>query len=225
MSKIFLIPLLFSMICILNCTGCAETQLYTYHSVDAPSHIVHPTIIPIWIDSGFSKDQAESIKDAIGELNKVLNGQMVLKLESHIGIGTDKKSYIYPTTFASYEDGQALVDKATTSDSGWVIFAINSDNKILENTPPGTVGFVKGIDEHFIMIVVDRIGTRSLKDIVMHEMGHLLGALHVNAPSLEYPAYGPQAMDCIDKITAAQISVVRRLDFNKMTYCSTPMFL
>jgi urease accessory protein UreE len=201
-------------------------QYWTYHLGTPPSHIAHPTRIPIYLDSSFTPQQMEEIRAAAAEWNMVFQGQIVLQIVSKQALGLDKKMHSYPDTFQGWEAGQTLLKKCEKGGNGWVVFNLPSTSKHLESfgVNDRVLAFVAGVDEHFIVIVSDRMATRSWKDITMHEMAHLLGARHVNAPSLENPTYSYNQYDCIDKITVAQVAEVQHLDFNTLSYCVTPHF-
>jgi hypothetical protein len=87
----------------------------------------------------------------------------------------------------------------------------------------GVLAFVTRHEGHVLVVVGDRLGGRDLKTIIMHEVGHLLGAAHVNMKgSLMYPAYGWNQVSCIDKVTVAQVAGYLELDMKQMNYCMTP---
>lgn len=218
MNNIGRLSLLCLLLCLLNC---ASTQYWSYHQGTPPDHIVHATHIPVYLDSGFTQPQMEEIKAAVQEWNGVFNGQVVMTVVTHRELGVDKQMHTYPTTFTGWEAGQALVKNAEKSDLGIVFFALHVGDKNLEGDD-GTLAYVNGIDTHGVFCVVDRLGTRSLKDIMMHELAHIFGALHVNAPSLEAPYYSNRQADCIDKITVLQVATIQHLDFKSLNYCVLP---
>lgn len=204
----------------------AGFQYWTYTDNKPVEHIIHPTVIPVWVDASFTSGQVEEIKAAITEWNYVFNGQMFIYLVEKKALGTDKKMHSYPDSFTSYEGGQQLQKKCEQTGLGWVIYNLPSDNEHLDkDVSSSTLAFVTGIDEHSITVVSDRFGNRSMKDILMHEFAHLLGAVHVNTPCLEYPYYSNKQYSCIDKITVAQVAQVRNLDMDGLNYCITPNFL
>jgi hypothetical protein len=203
---------------------CASNiQYWTYHQGTPPDHISQPVIIPVQLDSHFLPSQVEEIKAALNEWNGVFNGQIVLALATHPQLGVDKKMHTYPTTFNGWKEGQSLMENYEKSNLGWAIFALTSnDPNLSDAVPRGTLAYVEGIDEHGIYVVTDRLGTRNLKVIMMHEMAHLLGAIHVNTDSLEYPYASNSQVDCIDKITVLQVAHIRHLNFDSLNYCQTP---
>ena len=204
--------------------ACGGTTYWTYTSIDRPAHIVHPVLIPVWVDQNFTGAQVEEIKAAIAEWNYVLNGQIVITLKMKRALGSDKKYYEYPDSFATWEDGNRILKECEHTNLGWVIFNLDSKSKHLDDDTEGVLAYVTGVDTHFVNVIGDRLGTRSLKDILMHEFGHLLGARHVNTPSLEFPVYDQHQLGCIDKITVAQVATTHELNLSTLNYCITPYF-
>ena len=214
-----------SMVLIGLMVSCGGSQYWAYTINEAPDHITHATYIPIWVDQGFSASQVEEIKAAIAEWNYVLNGQIILRLVEKKALGIDKKMHTYPDTFPDWEAGQVLQAQAEKTGLGWVIYDLPSTDKHLDKSVGhGVLAFVPGSDAHCVTVITDRFSNRSMKDVIMHEFAHLLGAEHVNAPSLEYPYYGTKQYPCIDKITVAQVAEERGLDMNNLNYCITPHF-
>lgn len=186
-----------------------HSQLWTYTNKPVP-YIANQTVIPIAIDDSFYEERVAEINQAIVEWNHVLNGQIVMK--------------VLPLTFKGLAEGKDLIDGFDKTGLGIAIFAIDSDSKILDGIGESTLAFVKGTDAHAVVVIIDRIGTRNLKVILEHELGHILGAMHVNAMSLEYPAYKGHQAGCIDKITVAQVAEEQGLDLNVLNYCRMPNF-
>lgn len=212
------------MVIILGCGG--TTSYWTYTRVDPPTHVTHPTYIPVWVDSTFTPYQIQDIKAALNEWNYVLNGRMVLTLQTKKALGIDKQMHDYPLVFADWDDGIRLTRVTETTGLGWVVFNLPTTDKKHWNPTiaDSTLAYVTGPDTHQIFVISDRLGTRSLKDIMLHEDAHILGAMHVNAPSLEYPTYDNHEYSCIDKITAAQVAHHQGFDLGQLNYCITPYF-
>jgi hypothetical protein len=206
-----------------SCGGSISYWTYTVHKPS--NHVTHPPYIPVWIDSTFTGEQAEEIRAAIKEWNYVLNGQIVIYLVEKKGLGTDKKMHNYPDSFLTWEAGHSLQEQCEKTGLGWVIYNLPSTNPHLDKeVGEGALAFVTGTDEHSVTVISDRFGGRSMKDVVMHEFAHLLGARHLNAPSLEYPYYSSKQYPCIDKITVAQVAEERNLNLDDLNYCITPHF-
>lgn len=215
----------FSCLLMVLMIGCGGTEYWTYTTVETPAHITHPTYIPVWVDSSFSLRQVEEIQAALKEWNYVLNGHIVLYLQTKRALGTDKQMHDYPSSFVGWDNGKALAKQSEKTGLGWVIYNLPStDSHYNKQVGPEVLAYVTGPDTHEVFVISDRFGTRSWKDILMHEFAHLLGAMHVNAPSLENPTYSSNSYPCIDKITVAQVAQHQGLPMYQLNYCVTPNF-
>ena len=128
-------------------------------------------------------------------------------------------------TFRTTEEAKELIASSTESDLGWVVMSLKTDDPILVSMDlDGVLAFVPGYDEHYMIALMDHFGERSLKDVSMHEFGHLLGAGHVTSPSLMFPVYGPNQLTCVDKVTMLEVANYWHLDPKTLNYCSTPYY-
>src|ERR1700722_180182 len=116
------LSLLFLCLTISACSS--AIPYYSYHLASPPAYVVHPKVIPIWLDARFTPSQIESIKAAIIEWNLVLNGQMQLDLQQHHLLGADKQQHLYPLTFKSYHQGLGWQSAAEKAGQGWVIYSL-----------------------------------------------------------------------------------------------------
>jgi hypothetical protein len=70
-----------------------------------------------------------------------------------------------------------------------------------------------------LMIVhLDRVGTRDLGSVVMHELGHVLGVGH-GENGLMAAHYHPTDQQCVDKATVAAVAARRRLPMDQLNWC------
>lgn len=189
--------------------GCGRNY-YTYTIIKPPSHINHPKTIPVYLDVNFTENQRKDIMAAFHEWNYVFNGQIIIKVED----------YIY-----NLDDAEKKYVSVSKTGLGWIILKKNEDDELIKNIiRPGDLAFVPGLKSNIMVVIGDRIGTRNLKTIIMHETGHLFGARHINAPSLMMTDYGETMYSCIDKITVLQVATTQELDFKSLNYCITPFF-
>jgi hypothetical protein len=175
----------------------------------------HWKLIPIYLDKDFSKADRVVMDQVISEWNYVLNGYLKLQIVN------DKLDH------DDMESAVALVKKLRQTSEGVLVFSVDHDHGLVADDieeEGGELAYVNALGDngHFMFVIRDRIGTRNLHKILLHEFGHLMGANHVMAASLMFPAYSSSQRDCVDKITALQVAEYRKLDINHMNYCATP---
>jgi predicted Zn-dependent protease len=195
----------------LGCESCSSTNYFTYTKSNFKEHVSIVKNISIWMDSTFTDNEIIEVKKAIDEWNLALNNRIVLKVA-----GSFDKDFFD----IKYEE----VEKTGLD---WVFVRFEEEELIGKNMiepKDGTLAFTSRIGGDILVIISDRIGSRNLKIITMHEIGHMLGARHVSTASLMYPNYGNMAYDCIDKITIAQVAGYQKIDIRAFNYCITPNF-
>jgi hypothetical protein len=191
--------------------------MYSYHSAPPVQNNQHQRIYPIYIDGSFPKEQMAVIKSAIKEWNHVLNGNMVIEVMTENLDNEDMDELI------------RLAGKTKQEREGLMILNLAHDDElisgIVEETD-GTLAFVNALGNraNLMVVVKDRIGKKNLHKILLHEFGHAFGANHTNAQSLMYPYYSGVQMDCVDKITVAQVANYHGFSFTSMNYCAIPNF-
>lgn len=192
---------------IFNLVGCG-TSYWTYRQGDIPLHISHVREIPIWIDDEFKMGERLEIARAVGEWNQVFNGQLKLR---------------FAGTFHGSSGIRGKIIDIRREHMGWIIIRIDGESSS-RYVDEGTLAFANERGGDMIAYIYDRIGSRRIKDIMMHEIGHLLGADHVSGESLMNYYYGDQQLDCIDKITVSQVAGYLHLNLSELNYCSTPTY-
>lgn len=212
--------LFFPVILLAVLTGCSGgVSNFTYHTRAPVSHYYDYQIKTIYLDKSFNKKELATIIQVINEWNTVLNGYMRIEV-SNLTFDND-----------SQEQLDNLADIINQTHEGLVIFGVNDDHPLFEKhlkddegDPDGKLAFVNnlGRSAHLMVVIRNRIGSKSLHKILLHEFGHALGAEHTQAFNLMFPAYGNDQPDCVDKITALQIAHYNGFDINKMNYCRVP---
>ena len=123
--------------------------------------------------------------------------------------------------FKGLDAGDEVLKDMRKKGEGWIIVRAGSSDEVVSNLSEHALAFAgSGI----MVVIWDRIGTRDLKTIVMHEMGHLLGSSHFRSNSLMHPFYGRKQYSCIDKMTVSEVAAAHGLRLETLNYCSTPGF-
>jgi hypothetical protein len=163
--------------------------------------------IPIWIDKSFTETDKIMIQKALENWNYALNGNIRLKIVSE-----DFDMQI-----------SDLIEQRTKG--GWLIMKVDGKgikrSEFIPDWESGywSLGFVDMVGGHHLYLVRDRMKDNQVYGVVLHEMGHLLGARHLKEDGLMSPHYDMRGFGCIDEGTAVQIAKSLRIDFRTMNYC------
>jgi len=211
-SKLF--PFLSLILILIACATSTTSNLssvnYTLHtrppSSDTNNHI------PVYIDKLFSTAEASIISNALKAWNYTLNGY----------------KYYYIADLQFDMDYQILQNVMNTG-NGLIILRINSDNEIIDRKSftNDVIAFVPEIGANYIYIIEDRMTkiqgvpaeNINYQNVMMHEIGHTQGAMHITNDkyNLMYPV--TTDMVCVDYKTAKQVAEYHGYDLNHMNYC------
>jgi len=161
--------------------------------------------IKIYLDQDFGAGDKVAVVEAVEQWQYALNGYFRFEIDDHYGMGVSEMQ--------EAERGSA-----------WLILKINSKNEMVVGHDLAgkhiTLAFVNNIGGNRIFVIRDRINNNQVKGIVMHEIGHLLGASHVNEDDdLMNPIYDNANSQCIDKNTMQQVAQFQHLKFDNLNYC------
>lgn len=167
-----------------------EPRRYTHH----PGSAVAPRIIPLSLEGQFTAAERANILRAIEEWNYALNGFIRLDV-------------VAPGSVRGI----------------WSIRAEKGGSPQAPNPVAGqplsstTANFWSSGGE--MLVYVDRIGTRDLRGIVLHEFGHVLGLDHDPKGNLMSARYQPSTEQCIDRPTADMIAARHHLPVAALNWC------
>lgn len=83
----------------------------------------------------------------------------------------------------------------------------------------GTVAISSHIGTgHEIYFLEEKVGIDRIRQVALHEIGHILGAHHTDG-GLMIHQYNKYSYDCVDQNTATQVAAYRGLNINKMNWC------
>lgn len=179
--------------------SCAHYGNKSYHYIRlTPPAAVAKAEVPIWIDKNFSAADLESLDGAIAEWNFVLNGHVKLVVVSRI-----------------FDMEPSEILKAKDLD-GWLVMKIDSRNEVVREK--NWLAYCDRVGGHYMYMVRDRLRDGDVKQVGMHELGHLLGSEHVGE-HLMYKYYVWGRYSCIDRETAEEVAMHWNLTPDRLNFC------
>jgi hypothetical protein len=170
---------------------------YTEH----PSRVSATRILALYIDSDFDENERERIVAGIRQWNYVLNGFLQFRAS------------VLPDNASS-----ATVAQIRRS-GGWIVARVDSRHLIArQGVGRQALAVTAGGRGGFVYVISDRLGRRDMTGVVMHELGHVLGAGHDGA-GLMAPVYSPGSARCIDRDAVAMVAAAQHLPLAQLNWC------
>ena len=191
--KLLFILMLSLAMALISC----NTHKYKYTQIPPPGYTLRTK--PVWVDKTFSPQDKAVIEDAVGQWNHVLNGTVVLKI-------------------VSYQfDMEIETLYQASREKGLLIMRVESDNYMVGD--PTTGAWVNELGGGRLYVVKDKVSTDMLKGIMLHELGHVMGASHQEGNTLMFERYNTLKFTCIDQATVKQVSTYQLINLNHLNYC------
>jgi hypothetical protein len=179
-----------------------DTSAYRY--TDKPSAAATAVrTLTVYVDGDFDASERERIGLALRQWNHVLNGFLRLR------------SVLVP---ADASDG----DMASLRRPGtWIIAKVDSRHPAARDRSAlaMTVG---NRGSGFVYVIADRFSVRDLTAVMLHEVGHVLGAGHDPHGHLMAPVYDRNNGHCIDRGAVAMVASAQRLPLSQLNWCVGP---
>jgi hypothetical protein len=167
---------------------------------------VKAEIIGLRIDQDFDADQHQKILNAVVVWNFVLNG--------YIRFEVDPVAFGVPETKAH---------EATEKDSDWIIArddAARSKRKTRGDELAETATLPTG--GGMVMVSTHLLKNLSLENVMLHELGHVLGLNHNPRSRLMSTDYVLDQQGCVDKVTVETLATLKHLPLNELNWCVLP---
>jgi hypothetical protein len=168
----------------------AAPRHYTNHAASTAA----PEIVTLQIDGSFNADDRAKVLLAVEEWNHALNGYVRFDVAS--------------------SDGWRPRAWNIRAERGGSPDAPDGAGQPLSFTQAGLASIGGKM-----VIYVDRIGTRDLRGIVLHELGHVLGLDHDPRGNLMSARYSSIAGQCVDEPTAERVAALRKLPLAGLNWC------
>jgi hypothetical protein len=179
-----------------------DTSAYRYTDKPSAAAMAARTLT-VYIDHDFDDSERERIGLALRQWNHVLNGFMRLR------------PVLLP---ADASDGAVAQLRRS---GAWIVAKVDSrhpagrDRSALAMT-------VGNRGSGFVYVIADRFAMRDLTAVMLHEVGHVLGAGHDPHGHLMAPVYDRNNGHCIDRAAVAMVASAQRLPFNQLNWCVGP---
>jgi hypothetical protein len=182
-----------------------DTSEFRYTDKSAAAASVGRTIDIYIIDEQFDAAERERIGLALQQWNHVLNGYVRFRVLSLPGAPSDE------SLTQLYRSG------------AWIVTKVDHYHDAARE--PKLLGQARSITNRrggFVYVVGDRFGRRDLTFVMLHELGHVLGAGHDPNGHLMRPNYDPNSGHCIDRNAVALVAAAQRLPLNQLNWCFGP---
>ena len=91
-----------------------------------------------------------------------------------------------------------------------------------ERSTLGVTGRIRGRKGGFVYVIADHLATRDLTAVMLHEVGHVLGAGHDPKGHLMRAGYNRTNAHCIDFNAVVMVAAAQRLPLNQLNWCIGP---
>jgi matrixin len=185
-------------------TGEQHYETSAYHYTDKPSAAAMAVrTLTIYIDGDFDAAERERIGLALRQWNHVLNGFVRLR------------PVLLP---AEASDGAVA---QLRRQGAWIVAKVDSRHPTARDRSALAVT-VGNRGSGFVYVIADRFAMRDLTAVMLHEVGHVLGAGHDPHGHLMAPVYDRNNGHCIDRAAMAMVASAQRLPVNQLNWCVGP---
>jgi hypothetical protein len=179
------------------------TSVYRYTDNPSAAAAMPARTLTVYVDGDFDAAERERIGLALRQWNHVLNGFMHLR----------------PVLLPADASERAVAQLRRPG--AWIIAKVDSRHPAARDRSAlaMTVG---NRGSGFVYVIVDRFAIRDLMAVMLHEVGHVLGAGHDPHGHLMAPVYDRDNGHCIDRAAVAMVASAQRLPLNQLNWCVGP---
>jgi hypothetical protein len=195
----------FWLSCLILFCSCVPLHAYNFTYINSPHPMVMGRVQKVYVDNAFGNDIV-SIQDALNQWQYALHGYIIFDMQ------------VVDVVHGSLEPM-----KDANAGKAWIFLKIDSNNALVsfqDRTEFRAFAFVEKIGGNTMYVVRDRINDGNVRGLVMHEVGHLLGAEHRKGQdNLMNPFYYDYDTQCVDKLTLEQVAKYQHIPIDNMNYC------
>jgi hypothetical protein len=170
-----------------------DTSAYRYTDKPAPASLsAGSRTLIVYVDRDFGPAERERIALALEQWNHVLNGLVRFRA-----------SLLPP------DPSDQTVAQIRRS-GAWIVAKVDSRHPAARERAA------------LAMTVGGRFATRDLTAVMLHELGHVLGAGHDPHGHLMAPVYDRSNGHCIDRGAVAMVASAQHLPLNQLNWCVGP---
>jgi hypothetical protein len=182
-----------------------NTSNYRYTDKPASAAAVRRTLDIYIVEDEFDAAERERIGLALQQWNHVLNGYERFRILSLPGAPSEE------TLTQLYRSG------------AWIVTKVDRYHFIArEPKRLAAAVWMKNRNGGFVYVVDDRFGRPDLTAVMLHELGHVLGAGHDPNGHLMRATYDLHNGFCIDRAAVAAVAAAQRLPLNQLNWCFGP---
>lgn len=182
----------------LSATASHAVPRYTDH----PRYGGAPRIVSVWVDPNFTEPERAQVLSAIEEWNAALNGVARIDVAASTG-GQDSRGGIWLIRRGPGKEG--VREEGRTAQSFGTVQAMPLGGGVLLVFPQAVAHL--------------RQYSLSLRDVMMRELGHLVGLRHHEHGELLAENYAPGDLGCVNQATAAAVAALLSVPVTTLNWC------
>lgn len=167
-----------------------------------PRYSVSPRVVPVWIDPNFTQPERVQVLSAIEEWNAALNGVVRIDVVDSPGErGPRNENWL----IRRGPGKEGVREVGRTAQSFGTVQAMPLGGGMLLIFPDASAYL--------------RQYSLSLRDVMMRELGHLVGLRHLEHAELLAENYAPGDLGCVNQATATAVAAILKVPVTALNWC------